>query len=265
MANIRLSGSVGIGGKNNSRDILAVQQALNQLLYLLIPSRELVEDGKVGRRPERSNTVAAIELFQSRVIGSRNPDGRIDANGRTHQTINEKLIAGSDPVKLIKSTPWMNTAQQELGQKEIAGSKANPRIMAYHKAAKYAAKDDSGGVNAWCASFIAWVMTQNGYQPVHHAMGAKSWTHFGKKIKSPVYGAIAIKSRKGGGHVAFVVGRSRDNKYLYMLGGNQSDMVRVTRYPLSVWNTFVVPSNFDISGASLPVYVKPAANAGRED
>jgi poly(3-hydroxyalkanoate) synthetase len=31
-----------------------------------------------------------------------------------------------------------------------------------------------------------------------------------------------VKSRlSGGGHVAFVVGKSSDDKYLYMLGGKQ--------------------------------------------
>jgi hypothetical protein len=45
--------------------------------------------------PESSKTVAAIKLFQSKVLNMLRPDGKIDANGRTHRKINEKLIAVS--------------------------------------------------------------------------------------------------------------------------------------------------------------------------
>jgi hypothetical protein len=59
-------------------------------------------------------------------------------------------IPGKDPVgsfvrpnnlakiKFPRVTPWMKTAMNEIGQKEIAGpQKANPRILEYHKAARY--------------------------------------------------------------------------------------------------------------------------------
>jgi hypothetical protein len=49
-------------------------------------------DGSVGARPERSKTVAAIKKFQQKVAGMINPDGKIDPNKRTHQTINQKLL-----------------------------------------------------------------------------------------------------------------------------------------------------------------------------
>ena len=49
-----------------------------------------------------------------------------------------------------------------------------------------------------------------------------------------------------------------------MLGGNQSDQVNIARYPVEVWDTFVVPGNYDIAKGTLPVYTKKATIAGSE-
>lgn len=163
------------------------------------------------------------------------------------------------------AAPWMKTALQELGQREVAGSAANPRILDYFQSSRFWGTDDSGAANAWCASFVSWVMEQHGYAPPANAFRARAWENFGAAISEPVYGAIGVKSRTGGGHVAFVVGKSSDDQYLYMLGGNQSDEVNISRYPKNVWNKFVVPSGYDATLDSLPIYNKTASSAGRED
>ncbi len=156
--------------------------------------------------------------------------------------------------------PWMKIAKGELGVKEIFGSKHNKRILEYHKV--------SGGFSTdevpWCASFVNWVMKQAGYTTVSAPARAKSWENFGKKITTPIYGSIGVKSRKGGGHVAFIVGKSEDGKYYYMLGGNQHDEVNITKYKKSVWNTFVVPKDYDIKAKSLPIYTKKSKKSGKE-
>ncbi|MBO0155285.1 TIGR02594 family protein, partial [Vibrio parahaemolyticus] len=82
-----------------------------------------------------------------------------------------------------------------------------------------------------------------GITPVKEAYRAKEWKGFGKNISEPIHGALGIKSRKGGGHVAFVVGKSPDGRHLYMLGGNQSNQVNIAKYSIDVWDKFVVPSN----------------------
>jgi uncharacterized protein (TIGR02594 family) len=265
MNQLNISASVGIKGINKPNDIKEVQKALNKLLKLIQITKKLAVDGSLGSNPELSKTVAAIKAFQQKVMDFSRPDGRIDLNGKTHRTINQKLEAVPSSITASHKVPWMVTALKEVGQAEISGKKANPRILEYFKASKFWGTDDSGGKNAWCASFVAWVMKENGYAAVENAFRAKAWTSFGKKIKDPVYGAIGVKSRRGGGHVAFVVGQSNDGKHLFMLGGNQGDMVQIKKYPLSVWTTFVVPVNFNEADVDLSVYNKPAAMAGRED
>lgn len=55
---------------------------------------------------------------------------------------------------------------------------------------------------------------------------ARNWLKFGKPVE-PCYGAIIVFARGKGGHVGFVVGE--DDTDYYVLGGNQSNMVNVTR------------------------------------
>ena len=265
MKKLIITGSVGIGGVNNYNDIKALQSAVNMIINQISPVKKLSVDGRLGARPEMSKTVAAIKEFQRKIVGLARPDGRIDVNGKSHRKINEKLSALAISRTAITSTSaWMKTALSEVGESEVEGKEANPKILEYFKSSKFWGTDDSGGANAWCGSFVAWVMKENGYMPVDNAFRAKEWKTFGKEISQPVYGAIGIKSRNGGGHVAFVVGKSSDDKYLYMLGGNQGNMVQVKRYQASVWDTFVVPSSFIVNKGTLPVYTKEAADAGSE-
>ena len=68
MSVIRITQSVGLGGTNSLTDVKTVQTALNKLLKLIPPTQALVVDSRLGSRPENSKTVAAIKLFQSKVL-----------------------------------------------------------------------------------------------------------------------------------------------------------------------------------------------------
>ncbi|MBZ9611045.1 NlpC/P60 family protein [Rheinheimera maricola] len=269
MTNLRITGSVGISGQNNVNDVKAVQLALNSLGNLLSATKKLVVDGRLGTKPETTKTVAAIKLFQQQHVGMAKPDGKIDVNGNSQRKLNALLAAEvsntTKPVVLPTTTAyWLKTAEAEIGQKEVAGTAANPRILEYFSAGKFWGTDDSGAKNAWCGCFVAWVMKQHGFEPVKNAFRAKEWVNFGKQISTPVSGAIGIKSRSGGGHVAFVVGQSADGSHLYMLGGNQGNSVQISRYKKDVWDHFVVPASYNTDNTTLPIYTGSADNAGSE-
>lgn len=158
---------------------------------------------------------------------------------------------------------WIDTAQREIGQKEIRGAKANPRILEYFKASKFWGEDDTGAKNAWCGSFAAWVFTKHGFIPPKNSFRAKAWLDFGQRLDKPAYGALGIKTRTGGGHVSFIVGQSEDGAHYYMLGGNQGDAVNVTKYLASAWSGFVFPMGA-VSSGTVPIYDGEAAHAGSE-
>lgn len=261
-----ITDTVGQGGRNSLNDTMIVQRLLNEID--MPGSLQLVADGSPGAR-----TIFKIQAFQ-RSIGIPRPDGLIRPGSKTmtelmcradaENTVQAKLVLTNPaPSSADLGAPWIATAELERGQKEVAGASANARIMEYHKAAKYWAKDDSGKKDAWCGSFVAWVMSQHGYVPPPNAYRAKEWSNFGVGLKSPVYGAICVKSRSGGGHVAFAVGQSRDGKHYFMLGGNQSNEVNISRYSADVWDAFTFPSGA-VQGKSLPVFQGTSSEAGSE-
>ncbi|MGF1688450.1 M15 family metallopeptidase [Photobacterium japonica] len=92
MSNVKIVKSVGIGGVNNYNDIKTIQINLNKVLNLIPPTKRLDEDGKLGRFPEKSKTVAAIKTFQKKVLNMVRPDGRIDPNGKTIRKLTDCIL-----------------------------------------------------------------------------------------------------------------------------------------------------------------------------
>lgn len=103
---IRIQGSVGKGGKNNAKDVEKIQRALvklghlnesdfknesagfkNSLVSSSVSLEEKIKDLPKGRRSisdlKLINTIQGIQGFQKEIIGSRRPDGRVDAGGNT--------------------------------------------------------------------------------------------------------------------------------------------------------------------------------------
>jgi len=215
-----------------------VQKALNRMGF------SLEEDGIIG-----PITIDAIK--------------RVD-NRELHAEL-EKIMLGVDDSEIqdgnVQEPFWLEYAYDELGTKEIPGRGSNKRVEQYHSAAGGAGWTDDV---PWCASFVTFVMKKAGYSAPKYPARAKSWLNFGKTSTRPVLGAIAVKSRKGGGHVCFVVGRDKSGKYLYCLGGNQSDAVNIKKYPASVFLDFRVPVDYDLSQADLPIYNGKASWGGKE-
>ena len=133
--------------------------------------------------------------------------------------------SGYDPEK------WMTIARGELGVKEYAGKfNNNPRIIEYHKTTSLGASEDEV---SWCAAFVGWVMLQAGYTSTKSAL-ARSYLQWGTALSGPQYGAVVVFRRGNNpnfGHVSLV--QKFDDTYVWCLGGNQSDSVKVSRFPRS--------------------------------
>jgi len=118
MNNLRILHSVGNDGKNSPADIKVVQTTLNKLIHLIKPTKTLVVDGKLGFRPENSKTVKAIALYQKKIVGLFTPDGKIDVNGKSHKSINQKLMALKPKVQTPISESLKTTLRAKLKQYE---------------------------------------------------------------------------------------------------------------------------------------------------
>jgi len=158
---------------------------------------------------------------------------------------------------------WLQTAFGEVGQQEIRGERDNPRIVHYHSFTTLRATDDE---TPWCASFVAYCLEANGITSTKSA-ASRSYVTWGASVdvKRARRGDVVVfnggPSRPAwSGHVGFfldtaVVGRKA---YIVVLGGNQSNRVKVSLYPasrlLSV-RRVKRPSNSKVVGVAAAVAV----------
>lgn len=80
----------------------------------------------------------------------------------------------------------------------------------------------------WCGLFVATVLRAAGLGRGFPAnpLSARAWAGWGDEAV-PVFGAVLVFARPGGGHVGLYHGE--DGTHFHVLGGNQSNAVTVTR------------------------------------
>ena len=120
----------------------------------------------------------------------------------------------------------LEIATAEVGTKEVKGTGANPRIVQYHSATTLKAGSDEV---PWCSAFVNWVLREAGVKGTDRA-NARSFLTWGQKC-DPEAGCIVVLQRgdPAHGHVGFYV-RHLGEDYIKVLGGNQSDCVKVSNY-----------------------------------
>ena len=167
-----------------------------------------------------------------------------------------KIFISIDAGGRAGDIPWMTTAISQVGIREATGNNDGTDVEKYLK---------SGGLGKgypWCGSFVNWTLNNSGIN-VSGVRGnpnlALNWRGFGTKLDKPAYGAIATKSRNGGGHVGFVAGIT-SNGGIVLLGGNQNDSVNYTVYspgtvfhynfPIGFTPNFNLPT-LNISGGTI--------------
>lgn len=131
---------------------------------------------------------------------------------------------------------WINEARKHLGLKELNDSNKHPTIDAW-------AKELNGSWvigQPWCGTYVAHCLKSAGVKYPKNWYRALAYaSEGGVKLKKPAYGCVAVKTRNGGGHVCFVVGRDKKTNKLVCLGGNQSNMVCFALYAESDFDAFM--------------------------
>lgn len=90
----------------------------------------------------------------------------------------------------------------------------------------------------WCAEFMNMVERKVGRSGTGSAM-AKSYANYGRRVSNPRPGDIAVLSRKGGGHVGYVM--SVQGNKVKLISGNHGRKVGIGTYPRSRVIAFVRP------------------------
>lgn len=153
-------------------------------------------------------------------------------------------LASSATPAVAGDAPWMKVASAEMGIHERTHD-GTQRIIDYHSATSLHAHSDQV---AWCSSFVNWCLKQVGITGTNNAAAA-SWAHWGKQLDQPRYGAViqlhhATRGHDGrtgsssGNHVAFFL--RGDSSHVELLGGNQSDSVKISRFSLATYHMAAV-------------------------
>ncbi len=126
--------------------------------------------------------------------------------------------------------PWFKWALHELGTREQPENRG-PVVRRYIELAHAGEEGDP-----WCAIFVNAALETCG---VHGSRSAGAHSFIGNALFTPMLtpalGCLAIfwrgAPRSGLGHVGFYRGESANGEYLYILGGNEGDMVQIEALP----------------------------------
>jgi len=142
---------------------------------------------------------------------------------------------------------WLAAMRAITGMTEAPGDADNPKILlmrdaiaaAYPEMADYCAlyvHDET----PWCGLTAAFCMTMAGIRPPFGATDTDRWmwalawsddSEFGTPLALPRLGCVVVMEREGGGHVTLY--ERIEGDYYVCRGGNQSDSVNETKYPIS--------------------------------
>jgi len=134
--------------------------------------------------------------------------------------------------------PWLTIALAETGIHEFPGDADNPRVVEYLHSTNLGSPSWNEDETPWCSAFVNWCIEKAGYEGTDSAW-ARSWLNWGKEIKEPVVGCVAVFKREGGGHVGFYIGKTETA--IRVLGGNQGDAVNESSYAKSRLLGYRVP------------------------
>lgn len=122
-------------------------------------------------------------------------------------------------------TPWLDLAMKHLGEHEILGRQDNQFILDCFKYTSYKADHDEV---PWCAAFICRMLDENKMKSTHSA-AANSFASYGSPCDLKP-GAILVFKWASGEHHVTMCHHIVDKDYVACIGGNQSNMVKISVY-----------------------------------
>jgi len=165
----------------------------------------------------------------------------LDAAFDKIKTLAPDELPRSDPNPsggIAGSAPWFQVAQAELADGVTETSEPD-RIKSYFAAVP---QDVGDSIPAWCGAFAAFCMKISGNAVPNGAARAANWKAWGSLTVPagshdiPV-GAVVVLTPSPGtatsGHVGFFSSFSADGRNLQLLGGNQSDAVKISSFPVT--------------------------------
>jgi uncharacterized protein (TIGR02594 family) len=107
------------------------------------------------------------------------------------------------------------------------------------EARRYLGGNPTGMSRAWCAAFMNMVLNRTGHKTSGSNL-ARSFASYGRRVSGPQIGAIAVMSRRGGGHVGVVSGIDAKGNPI-VISGNHGRRVAESVYSRGRIYAYVMP------------------------
>jgi uncharacterized protein (TIGR02594 family) len=107
------------------------------------------------------------------------------------------------------------------------GSFGSSNLVA--EARRYIGGNPTSRSTLWCARFMNMVLEHSGHRGTG-SDAANSFASYGQRVSGPQIGAIAVMSRRGGGHVGIISGIDAAGNLIMISGNNRN---RVVEAPVS--------------------------------
>lgn len=125
--------------------------------------------------------------------------------------------------------PWLAHAFGQQGVTEAPGAAIEPKIMTFVGTVRSTADiTDDGRQLDWASAFVAWALKEAKVKP-KLTMDPLDWLGWGRPVDPPSEGCVAVFRFMAGTHVGFYLADNGD--YAQVLGGNQTDSVKISEYP----------------------------------
>lgn len=124
------------------------------------------------------------------------------------------------------------------GGDSASGGRFGGNARAVSVASRYLGTNPTKRSSRWCAEFMNMMERKMGRSGTGSAL-AKSFASYGRRVSNPRAGDIAVLSRKGGGHVGYVMSVSGGK--VKLISGNHGRKVGIGTYPRSRVIAFVRP------------------------
>jgi len=108
------------------------------------------------------------------------------------------------------------------------------------EARRYLGGNPTGKSSLWCGNFMNLVLERTGHRGSGSNL-ARSFASYGQRVSGPQVGAIAVMSRRGGGHVGVVSGVDAKGNVI-VVSGNHGRRVAESTYPRSRIYAYVLPN-----------------------
>jgi uncharacterized protein (TIGR02594 family) len=182
-----------------------------------------------------------VRLFKVRAHLHGHYDAAITSNVGPITLAALDAILPAPPQSETGVPPWITIGMTMLGKHEV---RDKATLSTFLRNGKFLGDPQQ---LPWCGDFaetcIRMALTDEVFSEklAANPFWALNWLELGYRLEDPALGCVCVKSRDGGGHVTFAVGRSQDGQTVYCLGGNQSNEVNIAAYRTSDFRGFRWP------------------------